>query len=108
MVDQIIFCIISSLIGLLFFFIGVYAIKLETPMAFYSGVEVKPTNIKDIKKYNKENGIMWMIYSLWYFISAIVIFINGIISMIFLILGCSLGIIILAFTYKHIYKKYKV
>ena len=77
-------------------------------MWFYSGTEVDAAKITDIASYNHENGIMWQLYSLWYFAAGIAEIWSAAVSLIFLILGCTAGIILLVSTYHRIYKKYQV
>ena len=69
MVGKIIMLSVSLICGLLFFAIGIYARRLDKPMWFWSDSHVDPSRITDLKGYNKENGIMWQTYSLWYFAS---------------------------------------
>ena len=108
MAGTIIWCITVFGCAFLFLGIGIYAEKLEKPMWFWAGTNVDPSKITDVKAYNKENGRMWKIYSLWYFASGIVYFWNEGISVALLVLGCTLGIGILVATYNKIEKKYKV
>ena len=108
MAGKIIMWVVNSGCAMLFFGIGVYAQKLEKPMWFWSGTEVPASAITDIKQYNKENGIMWKLYSLWYLAAGIAEIWSGIAAVIFLILGCSVGIVLLVITYNRIYRKYKV
>ena len=104
--ENIIFFIITLGCASLFYCIGIYASKKEEPMSFYSGVEVKTNEITNIKQYNKENAKMWKLFSLWFFISAFLSLFNIMLSSIFLVLGCTLGIIILVRTYTKICEKY--
>lgn len=108
MAGKIIWWFVSFGCAAIFFGIGVYAEKLKKPMWFWSGSEVKITEITDMEKYNKENGMMWKVYSLWYWAAGIAEIWNAHIALAFLVLGCSVGIGILVATYNKIYKKYKV
>jgi len=108
MAGKIIMWIVTFGCAILFFSIGVYAMKLKKPMWFWSGSEVNPLEISNIKKYNRENGIMWQIYSLWYFASGIAEIWSSIVALVFLILGCTVGVFILIASYNIIYKKYRV
>jgi len=58
MAGKIIMWIVTFGCAILFFSIGVYAMKLKKPMWFWSGSEVNPLEISNIKKYNRENGII--------------------------------------------------
>ena len=57
--------------SLLFTGIGIYAWRREKPMWFWSGSTVREEEITDVKAYNRENGIMWICYSLVFWISTI-------------------------------------
>lgn len=91
----------------LFLGIGIYAQKREKPMWFYAGTTVDESKITDVKAYNKENATMWKLYSLWFWVSGALYFFNEIISVILLVLGCTLGIGVLLATFTKIEKKYK-
>ncbi|MBR2877188.1 MAG: hypothetical protein IKC01_08615 [Clostridia bacterium] len=108
MPGSIILFLVSFGCGIFFFSIGVYAKKLQKPMWFWSGSEVKASQITDVKKYNRENGIMWQLYSLWFFSAGLANFLNAFFSVALLVLGCTAGIVILVFSYNRILKKYKV
>lgn len=107
MAGLIIWCITIFGCALLFFGMGVYAEKSEKPMHFWAGTSIDPSKISDVKAYNKENATMWKLYSLWYFASGIIYFFNVPVSIILLVLSCTLGIGILVSTFTKIEKKYK-
>ena len=106
--DKFIVCIVSFGCAILFFSIGVYAQKLKKPMWFWSGVEVDSSKIRDIAQYNKENGVMWKLYSLWYFASGLTGIWSLGISAIILALSCTIGLVLLIISYNKIYKKYTI
>ena len=108
MAGKIIWWIVSFGCAILFYAIGAYAQKLEKPMWFWSGTEVKAEQITDIKQYNKENGVMWKLYSLWYAAAGLAEIWNTIVALIILVLSCTVGIVILVYSYQKIYKKYAV
>ena len=108
MAGIIIWCITIFGCAILFFGLGVYAEKRESPMHFWAGTTVDASKITDVKAYNKENAKMWKIYSLWYFASGIIYFWNEVISVIILVLSCTLGMGILVATFTKIENKYKV
>lgn len=105
--ENIFTAIIIFLVALLFLGIGIYSFKIDKPMGFYSGIEIKEEEISDIKAYNKENGIMWCIYSSWYFISAILGLFLPNVALILLVSGVTIGLVILVVTYNKIKNKYK-
>ena len=91
----------------LFVGIGIYAKKLEKPMWFWSGSTVDPATITDVKAYNLENSRMWMWYSVWYWIAGFAWIWSGAAALTVLMLGCSVGIVLLVRRYLKIEKKYK-
>lgn len=105
---MVIFCIIVFGCAILFLSIGLYAERLEKPMWFYSGTSIDPSEITDLKAYNKENARMWKRYSLWFFGSGIAYFWSIGLSLTLLVLACTLGMGILVFTYNNIEKKYRI
>ncbi len=91
----------------LFTALGIYAMKREKPMWFWSGSEVKEYEISDIPAYNKANGIMWIVYSAGFWISTVAgLFRLGIAGLIVGIWSIA-GIPFLIIAYKKIYNKYK-
>lgn len=67
--ENIIWFVIMIPCSAIFTGIGIYAWKRKKPMWFWSGSSVKESEIRDIKAYNRANGIMWMIYSIPLWIS---------------------------------------
>ena len=67
--ELIIWLVITIPCGLLFTGLGIYAWRLEKPMWFWSGSTVRPDQITDVKAYNRENGIMWICYSLVFWVT---------------------------------------
>lgn len=107
MAGKIIMWVVTFGCAILFFSIGSYAKRRAKPMWFWSGVEVEDAEITDVKQYNKENGIMWQLYSLWYFCAGLAEIWSSIAALLFLLSGCSVGIVILVASYRKIYGKYK-
>jgi hypothetical protein len=44
--------------------LGINILRQKTPINFWSWTTVKSEDITDISAYNKENAIMWSIYSI--------------------------------------------
>ena len=108
MAGAIIGCIIYLGCAILFFGIGIYAAKSQKPMWFWSGTEVDPATITDVKQYNRENARMWKWYSLWYFAAAVAAIWSTVVAVVLLVLSCTLGLVILVATYNKIHEKYRV
>ena len=92
---------------MLFTGIGLYALKREKPMWFWSGSTVKENEISDIRSYNRANGIMWIGFSVPFWVSTILGYFYIKAGAIILISSCILGIPALPMVYERIYKKYK-
>ena len=93
--------------ALLFVGIGIFAWKRKKPMWFWSGSEVRKEEISDIPAYNRANGIMWLVYSLVFWLGAGLGFYSIKIAGIVMASGCLGGIPFLVLAYKMIYKKYQ-
>ena len=106
MAGKVIMCAVSFGCAVLFFAIGVYARKRNAPMWFWSDSSVDASQITDIKQYNKENGNMWQLYSLWFLAAGVAELWNTIVAVAFLVLGCTVGIALLIASYNKIYRKY--
>ena len=94
--------------AMLFFFIGLFASKREKPMWFWSGTQVDESEITDVKQYNKENGRMWKLYSLYFFAAGIAGIWSSTLFSVILVLSFTVGLAGLILTYNKIYNKYKV
>lgn len=94
--------------ALIFISIGIYSIRKKTPMHFWSMSPVKTEEISDVKSYNKENGLMWIVYGSTYILAAVFTFFGRKIAPIIIILSCTIGLVPLIYVYQRIYIKYKI
>lgn len=53
--------VIWSLMGLMIAGLGIHSLRSENAVGFFAGVE--PPKVKDVKKYNKSVGVMWLVYA---------------------------------------------
>lgn len=106
--EKIVWLVIMIPVSALFTGIGIYAWKRKKPMWFWSGSTVSEDEITDIPAYNRANGIMWICYSLVFWISTIMGLFELAAAGIVLIAGCLCGFPLLIIAYGRIYKKYKV
>ena len=74
---------------LLFAGLGTFFMFSKTPANFWSGQKISIENVSDVKKYNRANAIMWIVYGVLYLIPAIVSLFN--------VLGAGLFILVLTF-----------
>ena len=88
--------------------LGVFAMRREKPMWFFSGTKVKPEEITDVPAYNRANGIMWIVYALAFWISTGVGLVNMKAGGIMLVIVSVGGSLMLMFAYHRIYEKYRV
>ena len=108
MAGAIIWYLTSFGCGFLFLSIGIYAQNLEKPMWFWSGSEVRPSEITDVERYNKENATMWKRYSLWFFGAGASYVWSEVAGLILMVASFVIGVPILAVSYQKIYKKYRI
>ena len=92
--------------GFLFVGIGVFSILRKTPMHFWADTKVLPEQLVDIKGYNRENGVMWILYGFPFFIIGLVYFLWPITSLVLLFVFSLGGIPILILNYRRITRKY--
>lgn len=85
--------------------VGLYAFNKKTPMHFWAGTTVKPEEISDIKKYNRANGTMWIVYGLSFLLLPTLSNIFGEMAVTAMYM---FGFVVFIFCYKCIYNKYKV
>ena len=105
--ENLVFLIIMIPLAAFFTGLGVFAMRREKPMWFYSGSEVKPWQIRDIPAYNRANGWMWIGYSLGFWAAAILGCFHVPAAGILVMVTCLLGIPGLLIAYNRIYKKYR-
>ena len=86
--------------------IGIYAWNRKKPMWFYTGTEVKETEISDVRAYNHANGVMWIVFSLIFWASTFLGLWKELAGGILLLVACIPGVVGLVLAYRHIYKKY--
>ena len=88
--------------------IGVFAMRRRKPMWFWAGSEVKAESLTDVRAYNRANGVMWLIFSAFFWAWTVLgAFYAGMAGA--LVAATTLvGIPILITVYTRILKKYRV
>jgi len=87
--------------------IGIYAWRRKEPMWFWSGSTVKEEEISDVRAYNRANGIMWIAFSIPFWISTAMGFRNMKAAGITMMIACAVGAPLLIVAYRKIYRKYR-
>ena len=103
------YCIVMGIIAIFMFGIGLVQIKSKKPVAFYSG-EKPPLekNVKDIEKWNRKHGIMWILYG----VAIVLGIVGGVIvgdSPLLVVIYCGsllLPIVIMVLYHKKLVKDY--
>ncbi|MBP5463821.1 MAG: hypothetical protein J6Y13_01395, partial [Treponema sp.] len=57
-----------------------YALKSKKPINFWAGDKINPRKITDVKKYNRANGLMWIIYGILWIVCSIIPFFNELVA----------------------------
>ena len=87
--------------------LGIFAWRRQKPMWFWSGQTVGEDEIANVKAYNRANGIMWIVFSLFMWFCTFLAFSSMKTAGIVMLVGCILCVPVLPFVYGRIYKKYK-
>lgn len=105
--EWIIWLVIMVPVSSLFTGIGIFAWKKKKPMSFWSGTSVREEEISDIPAYNRANGIMWICYSLVFWLGTVLGLAGSDSAGPVLLAGCLGGLPLLVFAYGRIYDRYK-
>lgn len=102
------FVLLSWLCGAVMILMGYSCFKRRTPVNFWTGTEIKKTEVTSVRKYNFANGVMWCIYSAFFWIAGLVAIVNKTVAVVFLVLGCTVGVMGLILGYGGIKRRYFV
>ena len=103
--NSVIWLVIMIPVCLLITGFGIYAFRRKKPMWFWAGTEVKPEEITDVPAYNRANGIMWIVYSLVFWIGTAAAAVTNLGELT--IAGGVFGSILLMIAYHGILEKYR-
>lgn len=76
-----------------FSLLSYFCFSSKVPVGFWTGEKVVKEQVTDVGKYNMANGILWAVYSAFYWSAAICGFFNTGLSTIITILGLTIGIV---------------
>ena len=105
--ERVIWLIVTIPVAGLFTGVGIFAWRRKKPMWFWSGSEVKEEDITDVPAYNRANGIMWLIFSGVFWVSAALGLLEVGAAGTVLAVGVLGGIPCLLLAYGGIYSKYR-
>ena len=105
--DSIVMLCILVPLAAFFTGVGIFAWTRKKPMWFWSGSTVKESEITDVPAYNRANGIMWICFSLIYWVAAVLGIFNVKVVGVVIGVGTLVGIVALIFVYKAICNKYR-
>lgn len=94
--------------------IGIATMRSKSPDHFWSLIEVEAKDLKDVKAYNKANGLLWFIFSSGFFAFAIIMtviptgWINSPVWGGLIFAWIVLCLIFMARRHKKIYEKYSL
>lgn len=98
----------NGLFSVLIIGIGIYAWLRKKPMWFWSGSKIYEDEIADISAYNRANGIMWIVYSLPYWVATFVGLKDMVLASDILLIWVIVSIPFLILAYRWIYNKYSI
>ena len=105
--ENIIWILIMLPCSMLFTGIGIYAWNRKKPMWFWSGKTVGEKEISDVHSYNRANGIMWLCFSVPFWVSTFLGYFHIDAGEIVTAAAWIIAIPTLPIAYGRIYKKYK-
>ena len=88
--------------------VAFWSSKRKDPMHFWTGSTVDPKTISDISSYNRENAVMWYVYSAFYWLSGIVAFFHMMTAVVIMVIAAVPGLLVLVKWYNHIHNKYMI
>lgn len=94
-----IICFIACVVMFLIYAgVGLYLWRSKKPANFWTGEKIPAGVVSDVKKYNRANGIMWIVFGVLYLIPAFTTFasvlISGVIIGVLTFIGTPVLIII--------------
>ena len=112
MIEAIILLVCCWGCAALFLGIGIWAWHRKKPVHFWAGTKLDAKAVPDIRAYNRENGKMWIFYSVPYWIAGAFSLFAGrfrwcaIMVLILLLVACLPGLVLLIRRYKQIERTY--
>lgn len=106
MVANVILAFCCFLCGLPFCFLAVSSRKSKEPINFVSGDDNLKNKIFNVADYNKELGKVYLLYGAVWLVAAVVAFFKPIISVVIMILCCTVLLWLVYQKYKRILQKY--
>ena len=87
------FCVFINFVCAAIFSLLAYSCFISRrPVSFWSGEKISKDQVTSVKKYNFANGVLWSVYSGFYWIASICGFVSTSISMIITIIALTVGI----------------
>ena len=105
--DNLIWPIIMIPSSLLCTCIGIYAWNRKKPMWFWAGDTVHEEDITDVRAYNRANGMMWIVFSLPFWLATIMGLYDLRMAGNIILFDSTVGLLLLILTYIKIHIKYK-
>lgn len=106
--DFVISLFFNWICGAIFALIGFSCTKSRKPVGFWSGIEVKKSEVTDVKKYNFANAVMWCAYSAFFWLAGFIAIGNATASAVIDIIACTVGLVGLIIGYSWIKHRYFV
>ena len=89
---------------LILFSVALFAWFRKTPMWFFAGVP--GPEVSDVRRFNRANAVMWALFSLPYFVAAVIGLVSRLAAAVVLLCATFLLVPFLVFAYHKICKKY--
>jgi hypothetical protein len=100
--------LVNWMMALTYGAVALWISRWRKPVHFFTGGEVKPEEITDIRTYNRANGKMWATYSAICAVAGLVGLLSNIAGFILFGLLIFPGFVVLFRFHKRIFNKYKI
>lgn len=107
MVGNIIMLVCMWFCAGLFLGFGLYALRREEPMWFWSGEKVPKDTVTDIPAYNKAHSRLFLLYSLPWWLGGLLGLAHPLAAAIVAVLACTAGLAWLIWSHGNIEKRYR-
>ena len=104
--------IIGFLCGGIFTGLGIYSLHAKKPVSLWAGTKINPADVSDIGKFNRAVGIMFLIYSIPWWLAGVAGLLNDLgpafayLFLIILIIASSVGLWWLLNHYQKLYDEF--
>lgn len=101
------FCVLINFVCAAIFSLLAYSCFISRrPVSFWSGEKITKEQVTNVRMYNKANGVLWSIYSGFYWIASVCGFVSTAVSIVITIVALTVGFVGLLVGYNIIKRRF--